>query len=80
MGQMEKSEEHFSRVFGKADIVYIVILAGDFDFGQTRIRDQLALLASDENTKPDASIILLDILELSREGKLRRVKDIPRQN
>ncbi len=67
-------------LFHKADFVFPVILAGDFDFSSQSARRYLGQLANDKGTKPDVAVVLEDILTLASQGQLRTLEGYLRRN
>lgn len=75
----EKADLLFLQVFGarldpeKDDTVFPVVVAGDFDFSEPTLRQQLGLLANDKSTKPDVGRVLADVLKITSSSNLQRV-------
>lgn len=63
--------KHLDDLFHKANFVYPVILAGNFDLPDES-REDLKLLANDQATKEDVRVVLKDILQLAEMGVLLR--------
>ncbi len=75
----EKEELLFLQAFGgrlppeKDDIVFPIVVAGDFGFSEPTVREQLGLLANDKGVKPDVGRVLADVLKITSDGNLQKV-------
>lgn len=58
------------------DSVIPIIISGDFDFTNLQTRELLGKLATDKDVKPDIGRVVSDILRLSTQGRLQRVKQV----
>ena len=56
-------------------LVFPIIVAGEFDFSDLRIRPYLMILAGDKNVKPDIGNVLSDILKMYDKGELKKLED-----
>lgn len=55
-------------------VVFPIVVAGDFNFSEESNRKYLEALARDKGTKPEVAKVLLDVLKFSDEGKLTRIQ------
>ncbi|MBI2327795.1 hypothetical protein HYU92_05760 [Candidatus Curtissbacteria bacterium] len=58
---------------GGPELVFPIVIAGDFDFQDEQVRNKLETLASDPNVKPDVGRVIEDILRISAAGQLERI-------
>lgn len=75
---LKKPDEGTSRILfgqevGGPELVFPIVIAGDFDFQDEQVRSKLEALASDPNVKPDVGRVVADILRISAAGQLERI-------
>jgi len=75
MVAMMTGGEAAEKIMEENQIVFPIIIAGDFDFSKPELRELLDSLAGEKGTKPDVSKPLADTLRFSKEGRLTRLID-----